>query len=77
MTDKETQVDSFIKRFGSQSKLARALGHNNPTTVQSWRRKGFIPSDQEQHVFDVCKIHNIDVTIHDFVNVIELKQEAS
>lgn len=38
-----SQATYIIDRFGGVTALARALGHRWPSTVQEWKRSGFIP----------------------------------
>jgi hypothetical protein len=38
-----TPAERIISKFGSIRALARALGHENHTTVQGWKERGCIP----------------------------------
>ena len=40
----QTQAEYLIGRFGGLTATSRALGHNNPTTVQRWKESGVVPS---------------------------------
>lgn len=46
----ENAVKKIIEKFGGLSGLARALGHNNASTVQRWPRVGEIPRLQRVEV---------------------------
>jgi hypothetical protein len=39
-------AERIIARFGGITALAKALGHRNPTTVQGWKERGFVPVRQ-------------------------------
>ena len=59
-------VDRIILRFGGLTKLATALGHENPTTVQGWRDRGVVPSRQIPRVIEAGKAQAIALTPADF-----------
>lgn len=61
-----TASDHIIKKFGSMSALADALGHKHPTTVQGWKERGTIPSRQQPLVLRVAQERGIDLTPADF-----------
>jgi hypothetical protein len=42
----------IINAFGGVSKLAKALGHRNVTTVDGWKRSGRIPDWRK---FEICQ----------------------
>ena len=69
----ENQVTRMIEKFGGMSKLSRALGHKNPTTVQSWKANGFIPTAWQQPVYDACVDNGIKVSIDDFIAIEQLQ----
>jgi len=60
-----TQAERIISKFGGLSKLADALGHKHPTTVQGWRGRGFVPTRQIQAVLAAAKRRGISLTLAD------------
>jgi len=60
------QAMKIIQRFGGVTRLARALGHRHTTTVDGWRRRGWIPGPQQQGVLDKARELGIDLTEADF-----------
>lgn len=51
----------IIEAFGSVSKLAKALGHKNVTTVDSWKRKGRIPDWRKREIIDAAEREGIQL----------------
>ena len=47
-------VTRISDRFGGMSAFSRALGHNNPTTVQKWLKNGIIPPGYHLRVLDAA-----------------------
>lgn len=60
-----TQAERVISRFGGLTALANALGHKNPTTVQGWRERGFIPTRQIPAVLQAAKASAVNVAVED------------
>jgi hypothetical protein len=60
-------ADLVIRRFGSQRKLAAALGHTNHTTVQGWKASGRIPAQQQVAVLDAAARLGIELTAGELV----------
>ena len=58
---------SIIAKFGGMSALARALGHRNPTTVQGWKQRGFIPARRQGDVLDAAKAKGIELSPAEFL----------
>jgi propionyl-CoA carboxylase beta chain len=57
---------SIIAKFGGISALARVLGHRNPTTVQGWKQRGFIPARRQGEVLEAARSHGIDLSAAEF-----------
>ena len=75
MEKRKTQLEFFVEKFGSQTKLAKALGHNNPTTIHSWIRSGGqIPSKYHQELYHACKTFDVEFSPADFLVVPELQE---
>ena len=55
-----------IKKFGSQTKLARLIGKGQ-STVQHWAKKGIIPAKWQRELLLLAQAHNVDLTPSDFV----------
>ena len=67
---------SIISKFGGMSALARALGHRNPTTVQGWKQRGFIPARRQGEVMDAARAQGIDLSPAEFLAAAEVAAEA-
>lgn len=65
-TANSTYVDRIIDRFGGLSATARALGHQNPTTVQGWKERGVIPARQQAKVIEAGRNLQRPITPADF-----------
>ena len=59
-------ANKIIEKFGSQAKLARALGHKNTSTVQGWKERGFIPYRQAWAVMHAAKANRIKLKLIEF-----------
>lgn len=46
--------------------MAKALGHEHPTTVQGWKERGFIPSKRHQEVLEAARANDIALEPADF-----------
>ena len=64
-----SQADRIIKEFGGITAMARALNHKNPSTVQGWAARGFIPPKQHQAVWDAAVRDGIKIELHDLAAV--------
>ena len=62
-----TQVDRIISKFGGLTRLADALGHKHPTTVQGWRKRGVVPLRQIARVVGAAKKRKISLKVEDLV----------
>ena len=72
-----SQADRIIGKFGGISAMARIMGHKNPSTVQGWAARGFIPPKQHQAVWDAAQEHGISIAIHDLAAVTPTPSAAS
>jgi hypothetical protein len=61
-----TQAQRVIEKFGGLTAMAKALGHEHPTTVQGWKERGFIPAKRHQEVLDAAAALKIDLNVSDF-----------
>jgi hypothetical protein len=64
-----TQAKKIIDKFGGVYPLSRALGHRNPTTVQGWLSRGYVPPRQHDKIWDAAKAMGIDLRLADFAAV--------
>lgn len=71
MNTQISQAKRIIDKFGGIYPLARALGHKNPTTVQGWLVRGFVPPRQHEPVWEAAKREGIDLSLADFAAVSE------
>lgn len=51
----------IINAFGSVSKLAKALGHKNVTTVDGWKRNGRIPGWRKAEIIAAANREGVDL----------------
>jgi hypothetical protein len=56
-----TTTSEIINAFGGVSKLAKALGHANVTTVDGWKRKGRIPHWRRLEIVDAAKREGVEL----------------
>ena len=61
-----SQAEIIIERFGGITALARALGHEHPSTVQGWRDRGIIPARRQAELLGLAKTTGIDLSPNDF-----------
>lgn len=61
-----TQAQRIVAKFGGLTRLARALNHKHPTTVQGWLERGFVPAQRQQEVLDAAASAGIDLAPADF-----------
>ena len=62
-----SQAEHVIGKFGGIRKMAAALGHKNPSTVQGWKERGFIPPRRYDEVIAAAARESIDLCPADFV----------
>lgn len=75
----QTAVARIIDAFGGLTGLAKALGHNNPTTVQGWKDRGTIPSRQIPEVIEAGRRLEKPVILApaDFFDIPDAPEQAS
>jgi hypothetical protein len=56
-----TQADVIIELFGGVNAMSRILGHKHPTTVSGWKKRGYIPAQQQDLVLEVGRKNKIPV----------------
>jgi len=54
-----THIEQTIELFGGVRPMAKMLGHNNPSTVQSWKEKNKIPSWRWHEIEHAAKQNDI------------------
>jgi hypothetical protein len=67
----DTQARKIINKFGGVYPLARALGHKNPTTVQGWLSRGFVPPRQHERIWEAAQRDGIELSLADFAAISE------
>ena len=60
-----SQTQHIINKFGSQAKLARALGFI-PTRIQGWKESGTIPPWHYNRILEIAREEDIDLSWDDF-----------
>lgn len=63
----ETQAERVIRKFGGLTALSKALGHQNPTTVQGWKERGFIPVRQQGAVLAAARAKGIELSADELI----------
>lgn len=58
-------VEAIIKKFGTQERLAQALGCRQ-TVIAGWKRRGVVPARQQMRVLEAAQELGIDLTPNDF-----------
>lgn len=66
-TDTPSQAAHVIGKLGGVNCAARMLGHKNPSTVQGWKERGFIPAHRQAEVLAGAITNGIDLSPDDFV----------
>lgn len=65
------QIRDVIAAFGGISKLARRLGHKNPSTVQGWWERGVIPANRQRAVLEAAAQDGLKITADSLIPVID------
>jgi hypothetical protein len=73
----DSQAKKIIDKFGGVYPLSRALGHRNPTTVQGWLSRGFIPPRQHEPIWEAAKRESVELSLADFAAVSASSTEAA
>lgn len=63
-----TQAERIIKKFGTQERLAAALGCRQ-SVIAGWKRRGFVPAPQQPRVLDAAKRTGVVLSPDDFFDV--------
>lgn len=61
-----SQAARIVAKFGGLTATSKALGHKNPTTVQGWVERGYIPSRRHDELLAAAKRSNVDLKPEDF-----------
>jgi hypothetical protein len=62
-----SQADHIIRKLGGVYAAARLLGHANPSTVQGWKDRGFVPAQRQSEVLGIARTAGIDLQPDDFI----------
>lgn len=62
-----SQAVHVIHKLGGINATARLLGHANPTTVQGWKQRGFVPAHRQADVLAKAMAAGIDLRADDFI----------
>ncbi|MEE8272536.1 MAG: hypothetical protein V3R98_12520 [Alphaproteobacteria bacterium] len=62
------QADGIIAKFGGTRPMAAALGVP-PSTVQGWKRGGYIPARRQAQVLTAARRLGIDIAPDDFFDL--------
>lgn len=60
-----TQAETIISKFGTQEALANALGCRQ-SVIAGWKRRGFVPAQQQGRVLEAAKREGVSLTPDDF-----------
>lgn len=66
-----TQAEKVIARFGGVCATARALGHKHASTVQGWKKTGFIPGKHHETIWNAARELNVGLEATDFLTISE------
>jgi len=61
-------VEAIIKKFGTQERLAEALGCRQ-TVIAGWKRRGVVPARQQARVLEAAQVLGVVLTPNDFFSV--------
>lgn len=73
----ETAAQRIIEQLGGISRLARALGHRNPTTVQGWKARGTIPVRRIPEVMEAARRLGMELSADAFLDIPGHQQDSS
>ena len=59
-------AERIIEKFGGVTAMSRALDHRNPSTVQGWKKRGYIPGSRHSKVRATAKRLDIALKLDDF-----------
>lgn len=66
-----TTIPALIEEFGGLIAMAKALGHNHPTTIQAWRDRGVIPKWRQHEILEAAKREGLEVGPHDLAKLVK------
>jgi len=62
-----SSAELVIRKMGGLRKLARALEHRNPTTVQGWKARGNIPARHQPAILEKAAAAGVELSPADFL----------
>lgn len=60
-----TQAERIIAKFGTQERLAEALGCRQ-SVIAGWKKRGFVPAQKQSQVLEAAKKSDVDLRPDDF-----------
>lgn len=64
----QTQADRIIEKFGTQIRLAEALGCSQ-SVIAGWKKRGFVPANRQTEVLKAAADLGIGLQPNDFFPV--------
>lgn len=65
-----TQAERIISKFGGITRMARLLGEGYyPTLISGWKRRGHIPPEHHQVIYDTAKREGIPLKPAEFLTI--------
>lgn len=64
----QSQADRIIAKFGTQTKLAEALGCRQ-SVISGWKLRGFIPASRHNEVVEAGRKCGIEISGADFLGI--------
>lgn len=61
-----TYVDKIVERFGGTRPMAAAIG-KAPSTVQSWKTRGYIPDHEKATIIEIAKHRRLGLKAIDYL----------
>ena len=65
-----TQAERILSKFPTMAALARELGHTHTSTVNAWKRSGFIHQRHHNAIMEAARQMGVELMPADF-SVIE------
>lgn len=65
MTDTTSQAERIIRKFGTQERLAAALGCRQ-SVIAGWKKRGFVPAQQQAKVLEAAQREGVELCPADF-----------
>lgn len=62
-----SQADHVIGKLNGVNSAARILGHRNASTVQGWKKRGYVPANRQREVLVKARAAGVDLGPLDFV----------